>query len=219
MNGNIATAFRTENTTIVSIVLPAVTFKAMSQDLMYFVGNDTLYGFNKTTFQFDPLKNFSQNARYTIKNYLDRIIVWGMNTRTVQSGGGLFNLSTNASIYVFHRKYTGFVEIGKVMVYNHLDNNAASNQSLFMVLVSPHLSKFGFSQLTTTGFKVRARNVDFNQDVMYNLTFSDPVHYTATVAFINPLTEIDFNDFYMVIRNGTMVDWTNDTEIAAKNPV
>lgn len=54
---------------------------------------------------------------------------------------------------------------------------------------------------------------------MLDLQFSDPLHYFTTAATIDPMREIDFNDFFLVVRNGSTLDGTNSALLAAVPPV
>ena len=87
-------------------------------------------------------------------------------------------------------------------------------------MASPQLSKFGFGyQLASANTIVVAKHVDYNTNKWYDLKFTNPVLYFATVQNIRADVELDFNDFFLVVRNGTNTVMTDPATIAASNPV
>ena len=121
-------------------------------------------------------------------------------------------------VYAFHDKTT-FKLIGVTGAITHVEQSV-SGQSTFSVFTSPQLTKLGLGYYIPAQnmTQVVAKHIDYNSEKWYDLKFSDPIRYFTTIQKIDPLKELDFNDFYLVVRNGTFAN-ISDPNVTAYEDV
>jgi hypothetical protein len=135
------------------------------------------------------------------------------------NNSGLLTLSTDMDLYVFLYNNTGLSSLGKVSIRGAVEHSNTT-LSKMMVMASPQLTKFGTGFTNSTGgFEVVARSVDFNNGIIEPVQFSDPLLFFGTVQGIDGMREIDFNDWYFVVRNGSKSNVSDPASVAANPPV
>ena len=214
---NIAAAYRSspDLSAVHIIVLPTNwNIQAVSYDLNYVIASDKLYSYDRTQFQYVEKYSFANplGAVYQIRTLGKRVVVWTRATQSTNltSSLGYYLLVSLVQVYAFHDK-TPFKLVGMTNAITHVEQSM-TGQSDFSVFTSPQLSKLGLGYYIPAQnmTQVIAKHIDWNSDKWYDLKFSDPTRYFTTVQKIDPLRELDFNDFYLVVRNGTMASNFSD---------
>ena len=192
------------------IVLPTNwNIQTVSADLNYVIANDTLHVYDQNQFTYVSKYSFAnpQGNNYEIRSLGGRVVVWTRKTNGVDytSTLGFWILMSEIYVYTFHNQTSGFTLIGKSNNITHVEQSL-NGQSSFSVFTSPQLTKLGLGYFdpAVNITQVIAKNVNYNTNKWYDLKFSNPMHYLTTIQRIDPLRELDFNDFYLVVRNATM---------------
>ena len=206
------------------ITLPAgFNLQTVSLDLMWGISGNVLYKYDQNTFQYVAKKTFFSHQQYNLKSERGRVLVWASNSTVLANVGGVYNIQTNMAVWALNYDWStgAVVQIGVMNIQNALEGGLSSPNSAIRIMASPQLSKFGFGY-SADGVNtiIRAKHVDFNANQWYDLMFTDPILYFSTVQNINADTELDFNDYYLVVRNGTYADRSNPpASVVASNPV
>ena len=132
-----------------------------------------------------------------------------MQNFTAQAGYPTFTIGSVILYFSFHESATGFSNIGVGGPYSHLEN-LPTPVSNFAIFTAPQLTKFGFGIWNGSITTIYAKHVDYTRDQWFDVQFSEPVHYSNTVYRIDPQIELDFNDFFLVVRNASLAMKIND---------
>ena len=125
-----------------------------------------------------------------------------MQNFTAQAGYPTFTIGSVILYFSFHDSATGFSNIGVGGPYSHLENFYMPISN-FAIFTAPQLTKFGFGIYDGTATTIYAKHVDYTRNQWFDVQFSEPIHYSNTVRSINPQIELDFNDFFLVVRNAS----------------
>jgi hypothetical protein len=102
------------------------------------------------------------------------------------------------------------VVITQFTTYGVLEGNDG-----ILVLGSPLLTKlgFGYTAISTGTTIIVVKSIDYTANTAVDLAFQDSVHYLNTVSGMNVNTELDFNDYFLVVRNGSHYNPSNPNNI------
>lgn len=172
---------------------------AATLDLMYGISNNKLYSYNEDLGQYDELYTFAPSQRYWMKNSKGRILIAAFNTSVINNTDPNHPLlSINTTVIVLNHKSSGIVKVGEFKI------DGAVDYRLPNIMGSPQLTKFGFGYTRTLGsLTIVAKHVDYTQNILVDLNWEDPNDYIQRVTNINSAMELDFNDYFLVVRNGS----------------
>lgn len=115
--------------------------------------------------------------------------------------------SINITVVVLNHQASGLRKVGEFKI------DGAVDYRLPNIMASPQLTKFGFGYTRTLGsLTIVAKHVDFTQNILIDLSWEDPDDYIRRVTNINSAFELDFNDFFLVVRNGSNFDVNDQTK-------
>jgi hypothetical protein len=160
--------------------------QAITADMNYGISQNNLYRYNKNLFQYDLIYSFPSYQNYTIRNSGIRIMVTGFN-----SGTNYTNLTT----YIFNDQSSGLALITKFLIQSYSQTDISS---------SPLLTRMGCGYQDGAGrSNIIAKYIDYSANKAVDLTFQDPVHFFTTVQGMRADYELDFNDYFLIARNGS----------------